>query len=84
MAIIKKTRASWRCMPIIPALEKVKHQNYEFKISLYYLVSSRSAWATEKYLVLKKKKKNKQKTNPKYVDKFIEEKRRSHTLLLGM
>jgi hypothetical protein len=34
------------CLSIIPALRKLRKENYEFKSSLSYIGSSRPAWDT--------------------------------------
>jgi hypothetical protein len=54
----------WWCMPLIPALGGRGRQISEFKASLVYRVSSRTARATQRNPVLKKQKTktNKQKT----------------------
>jgi uncharacterized phage-associated protein len=37
---------AWRHRPIIPALWRLRKEDHEFEVSLGYIASSRSAWAT--------------------------------------
>jgi hypothetical protein len=48
-------------MPLIPALGRQRQVISEFKASLVYRVSSRTARTTQRNLVLKKQNKTKQK-----------------------
>jgi hypothetical protein len=50
----------WWCTPLIPALGRQRQEDHEFEASLVYRVSSRTARATQRNPVSKKK----QKTRP--------------------
>jgi hypothetical protein len=56
------TSRAWRCMPLIPALGKQGRQISEFKASLVYKVSSRTARAIQRKPVSKNRKKKKPTT----------------------
>ena len=51
----------WWCTPLIPALGRQRQVNSEFKASLVYKVSSRTARATQRNSVSKNQKKKKKK-----------------------
>jgi hypothetical protein len=51
----------WWQTPVIPALGRLKQEDCDFKASLGYRESSRTAWATNRDPPLKKQKPNKKK-----------------------
>jgi hypothetical protein len=56
----KKNQAGqWWCTPLIPALRSQSQQISEFKASLIYRLSSRTARATQRRPCLKENKNNK-------------------------
>jgi hypothetical protein len=62
---VKNMCRAWWCMPLIPALGRQRQRISEFKASLVYKVSSRTARATQKNPVSKKTKKKKEKRKKK-------------------
>jgi hypothetical protein len=57
------TAGQWWLIPLIPALGRQRRQISEFKASLVYRVSSRTARAIQRNPVLKKQQTNKQNNN---------------------
>jgi DNA repair photolyase len=61
----KKRKAEWWLKPSIPALGRQRQVDFEFEASLVYRVSSRTARATQRNPVSKKKKKKERKKKRK-------------------
>ena len=66
---VKNMCRAWWCMPLIPALGRQRQRISEFKASLVYKVSSRTARATQKNPVSKKNQKKKRKKEKKKKEK---------------